>query len=165
MVQKKLLLKGKLKHTGFWNYQQLYNFCFDWLRTEGYKLKEILYNEKIQANGREVIIEWEAKKKVTDYFQNLIKIKWHILGMKDAEVEQDGKKIKTQKGEVAFEYEVSLIKDYEERWEDRPFWKFLRGVYEKHVIRTTVDEYEDRLEDEANDFFSEIKAFLDLQGR
>ena len=85
--------------------------------------------------------------------------------MKDAEVEQDGKKISTQKGEVAIEFKAELVKDYEERWEDNPFWKFLRGLYEKYIIRTTVDEYEDDLEDDVKEMIKDVKAFLQLGGR
>jgi len=88
-----------------------------------------------------------------------------ILGLKDAEVEQDGKKISTNKGEVEIKIRVNLVKDYEERWEDRPFYKFLRGIYERYIIRTTIDEYEDDLEDKSKGYIKEIKAFLNLSGR
>jgi len=92
-------------------------------------------------------------------------LEWHILGMKDAEVEIDGKKVKTNKGEVEIVFKANIIKDYEKRWEDKPFWKFLRSVYEKYVIRETVDEYEDDLEDEVKEMISDIKGFLKIPGR
>jgi ABC-type Fe3+-citrate transport system substrate-binding protein len=92
-------------------------------------------------------------------------LEWHILGMKDAEIEVDGKKVSTQKGEVEIIFKANLIKDYEKRWEDKPFWKFLRSVYEKYVVRETVDEYEDDVEDEAKEMISEFKAFLNIPGR
>ena len=80
--------------------------------------------------------------------------------MKDAEVEVDGKKVSTNKGEIGITFKGIIIKDYEKRWEDKPLWKFLRSVYEKHVIRKTVDEYEDDLEDEVKELISDTKAFL-----
>lgn len=85
--------------------------------------------------------------------------------MKDAEVEQDGKKVSTNKGEVGIVIKATLVRDYEERWEDKPIWKFLRGIYEKYVIRTTVDEYEDSLEDKAKEYLKDMKAFLQIGGR
>ena len=63
------------------------------------------------------------------------------------------------------EFIVDLVKDYEGRWEDEPLWKFLRGTYEKYIIRTTNDEYEDRLEDDALEYIDQIKAFLQLSGK
>jgi len=143
----------------------LYNFCFNWLKDEGYKLKEEEYTEKITSFGKEIILKWEASKKITDYFKHVIKVEWHILGMKDAEVEQDGKKVSTNKGEVKITIKATLVRDYEERWEDRPFYKFLRGVYEKYIIRETREEYESDLENKAKEYIKEIKAFLNLAGR
>lgn len=165
MAEKKEVYKQKIKQTGYWNYKELYNFCFNWLKDEGYRLKEKEYIEKISTLGKEIILKWEAEKKITDYFKHVIEVKWHILGMKDAEVEQDGKKVATNKGEVGITITANLVRDYEERWEIRPFYKFLRGIYEKYVIRATREEYEKDLEEKAKDYIKEIKAFLNLSGR
>jgi len=165
MAEKKEVYKQKIKQKGYWNYTDLYNFCFNWLKDEGYKLKEKEYVEKISSFGKEIILRWEASKKITDYFKHVIHVEWHILGMKDAEVEQDGKKVSTNKGEVGITIKASLVRDYEEKWENNPFYKFLRGTYEKYIIRTTVDEYEDDLEEKTKEYIKEIKAFLQLSGR
>lgn len=165
MSQKKEVYKQKLKQKGYWNYDELYNMAFHWLKDHGFGLKEALYNEKLQANGKEIVITWEAKKKVTDYFVHKITLDWHILGLNDAEVEIDGKKTKTNKGELEITFKGILINDYEQRWEDKPLWKFLRGVYEKYVIRETVDEYEDDIEDDVKELISDMKAFLRIPAR
>jgi len=163
MAQKKQVYKQTFKHTGYWKYSEVYNMMFDWFKLRNYKLKENLYNEKIQTNGKEVLIRWDAERKVTDYFKFQIQSEWHILGMTDTEVEIDGEKTKTNKGEVEIIFKGNLIKDYEKRWEDRPLWKFLRGVYEQYVVRATVDEFEDDLEDEVKEVISDLKAFLKLE--
>ena len=165
MALKSNVLKQKIKQVGYWNFKDLYNFSFEWLEDHGYKVSEDEYTEKEKEGGKELNIEWVANKKVTDYYKNTIKVKWHILYMTDAEIERDGKKEKTNKGEVKMEFIVDLVKDYEERWEDEPLWKFLRGTYEKYIIRTTNDEYEDRLEDDALEYINQIKAFLQLSGK
>jgi hypothetical protein len=165
MAEKKEVFKQKIKTKGYWNYADVYNFCFNWLKDEGYSVSESEYVEKISSFGKEIMLNWEASKKVTDYFQQKIIVSWHILGMKDAEVEQDGKKVSTNKGEIAITIKANLIRDYEERWEDKPFNKFMRGIYEKYIIRTTVEEYEGDLEDKGNEYVKEIKAFLNLSGR
>ena len=97
MAQKEEVYKEKMKQKGHWNYTELYNMLFEWLKDSNYKLSEDLYNEKLQANGKEVIIRWTAGRKITDYFKFQIKLDWHILGMKDAEVEIDGKKVSINK--------------------------------------------------------------------
>lgn len=140
-------------------------FLFRLVEEEGYNVQEKEYVEKLSSFGKEITLNWEASKKVTDYFKYVINVKWHILGMKDAEVEQDGKKVSTNKGEVAITIQATLVRDYEERWENKPIWKFLRGIYEKYVIRTTMDEYEEDLEDTAKEYLRDVKAFLQIGGR
>lgn len=165
MAIKNTVFKESIKHKGYWNFSELYNFCFDFLKDEGFTVKETNYTEKISGAGKEIIIEWDSGKKVTDYFKNHIKVNWHILGMKDAEVEVDGKKETVNKGEVKITVEAMIEKDYEDKWENKPLWKFLRGVYESYIIRTTVEEYEDRLADVAAEYVAQIKSFLQLSGK
>ena len=165
MAEKNTVFKESIKHKGYWNFTDLYGFCFDFLKDEGFSVKEKNYTEKISSFGKEIVIEWDAWKKVTDYFKNHIKVNWRVLVLKDAEVERDGKKESTNKGEVKITIEGMLENDYEDRWESKPFYKFLRGIYEKYIIRTTIDEYEDRLIDVTVKFVAELKSFLQLSGR
>jgi hypothetical protein len=160
MAQKKQIYKEKLTQVGYWNYEEVYNMLYIWLKDHGYALSEDSYKEKLSSGGKEVLIGWTAKRPVTDYFLYQITLDWHILTMKDAEVEIDGKKTKTNKGELGIVFKGTIIKDYEQRWEDKPIYTFLRGLYEQYIIRTTVDEYEDDLEDETKDLISDLKAFL-----
>ena len=163
MSQKKEVYKETFKHTGYWKYSEVYDFMFNWFKSHGYKIQEDLYNEKIMSIGKEVIAKWKGEKKITDYFKFSIQTNWHILGMTDTEIEIDGKKKKTNKGEVEIIFKGTIVKDYEKRWEDNPFWKFFRGVYEKFVIRSTVEEYEDDLEDDVRETIGDLKAFLQLE--
>jgi len=147
MAEKKEVYAQSIKQKGFWNFKELYDFCFEWFNDESYGLKEKEYTERISNLGKEIILKWEASKEVTDYFKNVIEVNWHILGMKDAEIERDGKKENTNKGEVKITLKASIVRDYEENWEKKPMWKFMRGIYEKYIIRTTIDQYEKRLTD------------------
>lgn len=160
MGQKSTVYKEKITQVGYWNYGDVYAMLYNWLKDNGYGISEGSYKEKLAGNGKEILIEWEASKKVTDYFKYKISLSWHILGLKDAEVEIDGKKTKTNKGELEIVFKGEIINDYEKRWEDSPGWKFLRGIYEKYVIRSTIDEYEDDLEDDVRAIISDLKSFL-----
>ena len=165
MAEKKEVLKQVVKHIGFFHFRDLYNFCYEWIKDEGYMIAEDQYTEKLSADGKELIIVWTAKKKVSDYFMNIIILKWHILRMTDAEVEINGKKQKTNKGEVKITFTGELVRDYEKRWEDNPFYKFLRGFYDRYIIRTTMDKYEDQLEDKTKEYINQVKSFLVLEGK
>jgi hypothetical protein len=165
MAEKDNVFKQALKHKGFFNYTELYNFCFNWFKENRYKLFEDAYTEKLSSFGKEIVIKWTAKKKVSDYFKEEIKIDWHILGLNDAEIMVGEKKEKTNKGEVGMKIAADLVRDYEENWDKTPFYKFLRGIYDKYIIRNTKDLYEDRLTDATSDFYNDVKSFLNLEGK
>jgi hypothetical protein len=165
MVEKSLLFSQSLKHVGFWNFKDLYNFCFEWLKNEGYIVSEDDYQEKITDRGKEIIIKWTVWRKISDYFKYEIKVDWHILGMQDAEVKRGEKTEKTNKGEVKFTFKPFLVRDYESRWEVSPLYKFFRGIYDNYIVRTTIDDYEDRLIDKTISFIEQIKAFLVLESK
>ena len=85
--------------------------------------------------------------------------------MKDVEVEKDGDKLTMQKGSLEIAITTTLVKDYESRWEDVAFLKFLRGVYDRYIIRGRVESYEDKAFGDADEFLSQTKAFLALEGK
>lgn len=165
MADKNEVMKESLKHNGFFSYRDLYNFCYAWLKNEGYKLSEDEYLEKVAGSSKEVKIKWKASKKVTDYYKNVIEMKWHILGLTDVEAVENGKTIKTQKGEVKIVFEATLERDYEDNWDKRPFWKMMRAIYDKYIMRTTQDEFERKLAEKTISYIEEVKAFLNLEGR
>lgn len=165
MVEKDVLFKQKVKHTGIFDFKETYRILYEWLVDQGYDLNEKTYKEVIGAGGaKEIEIEWEATKKVSDYFKFMLEIKWHPLGVKDVEVEIDGVKQKMQKGQFEIEVKSTLLKDYEERWSNRPFFKFIRGLYDKYIIKERIESYEGRLIGEMDEFVAQCKSFLALTG-
>lgn len=165
MVEKDNVFSSKIKQLGIFHFKEFYRFCFMWLVDKGYWVVEKLYSEKIYPTGKEVEIEWQATKKISDYFRNNLNIKWRILGMTEVEVEKDGKKLKMNKGEPEIRMQATLEKDYENRWEDKPFFKFLRGMYDRYIIRGRIEYYEDKIYEEADEFLAQAKAFLAAEGQ
>lgn len=156
------IAKQTIKKKGYWNYSELYGFCFNWLKDNGYSVKEGEYVEKLSDFGKEIQLKWEGGRRVTDYFKFVIKVEWHILGMNDAVIERDGKQEKTNKGEIKLSISADLVKDYEDNWDKKPMIKFMRGIYDKYIIRTTIDNYEDVLKDDFKEYVNQIKSFLEL---
>jgi hypothetical protein len=164
MVEKDNIFSGKIKHGGVFDFKEFYRFCYMWFIDKDYWLVEKEYTEKIGAGGKEVVIAWEARKKVSDYFRFLIKVDWRILGMKKVEVENQGQKIEMDKGMLEIKVSVTLEKDYEAKWENHPFMKFFRGIYDKYIIAARIDSYEGKIFSESDEFLSQAKAFLALEG-
>jgi len=165
MAEKDQIFSEKVKYTGIWDFKEVYRFLYDWFVDQGYKILEKGYSEKIKPDGKEIEIKWEAKRKISDYFRFLIKADWRILGMTEVEVQKEGAKVKMNKGYIEIKFTAILEKDYEHRWENTAFVKFLRGVYDRYLIRGRIDSYEDKLLGEADEVIAQTKSFLTIEGQ
>ena len=115
MAEKDTIFAGKIKQTGLFDFKDFYSFTYDWLLEEGYDLTEKAYNEKVAGDSKDIEIQWDATKKVSDYFKFQIQASWKILGMKTVEVDKNGKKVKIQSGQVEIKFKAVLQKDYEKK--------------------------------------------------
>ena len=165
MPEKDKIYETKVKRSGIFDFKDLYQFVYKWLLEEEYNLTEKKYIESVKGDSKDIEIIWEAFRKVSDYFKFQLRLSWRILGLTDIEAEKDGKKIKTNKG--SFEIKISgiLVKDYQNTWEKTPSMKFLRGIYDKYIIKSRIESYEGKLIEEINDLSEEIKAFLTIEGK
>ena len=166
MPEKDNLFSNKVKFTGVVNFGDFYKFCYDWQTEElKYIVSEDKYSEKLVEEGKNLEIEWTAFRKITDYFKFEIKTVWKVLGLTKVETTQNGVKVKADKGIIEINVKGNLVKDYQGRFEKTAFQKFLRGIYEKWVIPSRVDEYEDKLISNCEEFINQAKAYLDLTGK
>ena len=166
MPEKENVFSSKIKYDGLFSFKEFYKFCYDWLVDEADLLvKEEKYSEKLSGNSKNIEIEWVGTKKLTDYFKSEVKVNFRIIGLTEVELTNDGQKIKTNKGSVEIKISGNLIRDYQGKMEKTASQKFMRGIYEKWIIPSRIDEYEDKLGGTCDDFLTQAKAYLDLEGK
>lgn len=163
-MEKDKITETKVKRAGLFDFKELYQFVYRWLNEEGYDTDETKYIEEVTGDSKKVEILWEANKKITDYFKIYMKLAWRIIGLKSVEVEQNGKKVKMNTGVFEVKITGTLIRDYMGTWDNTPIMKFLRGVYDKYIIRATVEKYEVKVFGDTEDLAEQIKAFLTIEG-
>ena len=167
MAEKEEIFSSAITYKGNFNFREFYQFAFDWVTEQigMANLSEGLYSEKINGDSKDIDIEWTGSIKLTDYFKFQIKAKYKIIALKKAEIVQDGVKISTNNGQVKLTVKGTLIRDYEGKFETGPKNKFLRSIYEKWVIPSRINQMEDKIAGDCDEFLSQAKAFLDLEGR
>ncbi len=166
MPEKDKLFSSKIKYSGLVNFEDFYKFCYDWLKDEtGLNLAEDKYSEKISGDAKNLEIEWTGTKELTDYFKFEAKVSFRIIGLTNVEITQDGKKIKMNKGTIEITIKGTLLRDYKGKFEKTAVQKFLRGIYEKSVIPSRVEQFQDKIIGDCDEFLSQAKAYLDLIGK
>lgn len=167
MAEKDKLVSNKIKYDGIFSFKDFYKFCYDWLSEEtGLLLSEKKYKEKLSGDSKNIEIEWSGLKEVSDYFKFEIEIKFNILGLSNVEATNSGgKKVKTNKGSIEVGIKGTLVRDPKGRFEKNGFLKFLRGVYEKMIIASRIEQMEGKIISDCDEFLAQAKAYLDLEGK
>jgi len=166
MVEKDTILREQVWYVGITKVKDVYNYAYDYLRREDFVVTEEKYKEVVKGDEKELEIKWIATKKITDYFRANIEFFWKILGMKEVEVEINGKKKKMDKvSELSIKMKGVLEKDYSSKWGPTGTQKFIKEVYHKYVIPQRTDQMENKVRDYVQYLKDEIKAFMELTGK
>jgi len=165
--EKETIFSSTIKHVGIFSFTDFYKFCYEWIKEETGMdpLTETKYEEKLKGDEKEIVVEWKGEKKLTDYFRFDAEVKFEIRALKNIEIEQSGKKIKTNDGSVKINIKGILVRDYKGKFEMSAFRKFLRSIYEKWVIPARIEEYEGKIAGSCDEFLSQAKSYLDLEGK
>jgi len=155
-----------VKYAGVFDFKEFYQFCFKWLKNEiDLTVVEDEYEEKVKGSEKELKIKWTGTSKVSDYFHYQVKVEFEIKRLAEVEINQGGRKIKTNQGEIKIKMKGIIDKDPKGQFDSTATTKFWRGIYETFIIPSRIKEYEDRLIDKCDEFLGQAKAFLDLEGR
>ena len=166
MAETNTVFSSTIKYNGIFSFPEFYKFCYEWLTEEtGLNIVEDKYEEKLAGESKNMVVMWSGKRKLTDYFRFDIKVKFNIGGLTNIEINQGGIKVKTNKGSVTLSVKGILVRDYEGKFERNALNKFLRGIYEKWVITSRIEEFEDKIAGDCDEFLSQTKAYLDLEGK
>jgi len=166
MSEKETIFSSKIKNTGIFSFRDFYKFCHQWLTDEAnLSVSEDKYKERLKGNTKDIEIVWTCIRKITDYFMFEVKVKFVIDNLTDVELSQEEAKIKTNKGAVEVEVKGNLVRDYDGKFEKTGFSKFTRGIYEKWVIASRIEQFENKLAGDCDEFLNQAKAWLDLEGK
>ena len=152
----------RLSYEGVFKVQDLYKMIDTWLREKGYDKREKKMAEKVAPDGK--FIEWEMEpwKKITDYAKIVIKLRILMSDIKEVDIDIDNTKVRMNQGKADFVFDGFMETDYENRWESKPLFYFLRTLFDKFVFKPYTTGYYNNVLDDVNDLHSRIKAFLNL---
>jgi len=166
MAEKDKIFSSKIKYNGIVNFADFYKFCYDWLKEEaGFAIIEDKYAEKLAGDSKNIDVEWTGVRDLSDYFKFETKIVFKVIGLTNIEIGEGNKKIKTNKASVEISIKGTLVKDPKGKFEKTWFEKFVRGIYEKTVIPSRIEQMETKVKGDCDEFLAQAKAYLDLEGK
>ena len=152
----------RLSYEGIFKVAELYKLIDGWLREKWYDKREKGMSERVTKDSKFVEWEMEPWKKITDHSKIVIKLRAIMTDIKEIEVQVDKKPVKMNQGKIDFVFDGFLETDYENRWESKPLFYFLRMMFDKYIFKPYTSGHYSNVIDDVNDLHARIKSFLNL---
>jgi len=127
---------------------------------------ETLYSENvfqrgIHHGGKEMWIWWRAQKhhegRESKYFLNTLDLDWHCSYIQDTEIVHQGKKMRTQTGEIEMFFRGRIISDLDQKWEHNWLLKHVKYIFEERIMHAHIEKREKDL------WRDKVKSYLKLR--
>jgi len=145
-----------LKYSCIYDLDALLGAARGWFKTMKYFVVDAEHTEAVKSSGKEIIIVWKPTKNVNDYVQFQFEFEISISKEFDVLVEEDGRKVKKQQGDMEIRFKNAMSKNYRQTFRGAGK-EFLRRTYEKYLIRSELDDYRKKLGIEGEEFWTLIK--------
>ncbi len=126
-----------VQYKGILDMQDLYGSIADFFRQKKFKFYEKQQRlRKPGPFGAEILYQFEARRKVEDYYEWVVNVNIETFDMRDVEVVlKDGTKKKMTKGRIWVQLYGACITDYEKLWEKSAFLAQLKSFYNKYIVK------------------------------
>ena len=152
----------RIKYEGLFNAEELYRLIDKWLNEKAFDKRELRNQEHVKPDGKYVELILMPWKKITDYARHVFRIEIRMHHLKEVTVERDGRRFKMNQAKLDIIMDGYLDTDYEDRWENKPFYFFMRTLFDKFIYRTYSTQFEELLVENMMQLHQTIKAFLNL---
>src|SRR3989344_3179423 len=152
----------RIKYEGLFNATELYKLIDKWLNEKAFDKRELRNQEHVKPDGKYVELVLMPWKKISDYARHVIRLEIRVFNLKDVVIERDGQRVKMNQGRMDILMDAYLDTDYEDRWEQKPFYFFMRTLFDKFIYRTYSTQFEELLVENVTQLHTVMKSFLNL---
>jgi len=158
-----IVIQDRFSYEGLFVISELYKMIDDFFEEKGYDKLEQKNAEVVRDDGvRFIEIILRPWKKITDYAQNIIKMRMIIENAKEVEVKKEGVKTRAHHGKVSFVFDVWMSNDHEERWAKNTMLSIIRIMFERFFMKHYTKQYIAECLDDYKMLIYQIKTYLNM---
>jgi len=162
MGEKRELDKKKISYQGLFKAPELYKAIREWGDEHGYEVKEEKHTEIVVEKGKEVKVPLALEKKASDYVKFHLKVSVELKELEDVMITKGKGKERLNKGNVDLGMKAVIETDYDNKWEKKPMFMFLKGLHDKFLRKSEVESFEKELKSNLLNLYDELRAHLNL---
>ena len=151
-----------IKYSGLFNINKIHKFLIEWIKQNGFIMFEGMTQEQVFTNEKQLTYNYKPYKNFTDFAKAVIYLDVSMNNITDVTIEEDNKKKKMQKGNIEISVTGFIETDYENKWETKPFYYFLKIVFEKFFLGGHRSYYESFVKKSCQTLYEDTKAMLNI---
>ena len=167
----RLVERFEVEFENVFHFKNLYKMVHEeWMPKWGFESyggrgePETLYFDKtLDSGAKEYHIWWRMQRVENAYFKFFIKLDFQGLNMTTVEVMHEGKKVKTNRGDMIIRIEAWLLLDYQDEWAKHGILKRFKKKFQGFWHRKMVEQKRKDLIVVAYDLQNSIKQYFELQ--
>ena len=160
MAEKVAIIPGLvIKQNAQFNMIDFYHSLKAWFELNRYNLVETQYEEKTVNAKKNLSIKWTGTKEIDDYTQFEVGVGISLGNYEIISTEKE----KLASGALKIKFSSKMVTDYEDKWSNKPFMKFMRDVADKYFSTEKSEVYKKELKNDTYGIYNKAKSFLNLQ--
>jgi len=163
MVEKKVVVDGlRLSYSGPFDVVEFYKAIEDWVSEKGMQRELKKKLEHVTPDGKK--LEWFAEcwKDLADYAKSVVRVRALFNNVKDIEIVRDKEKRKLNYGNVLIIFDGFLETDIEARWQQKPWFYFLRAIVDKFIYKFWTEKFDGGIRKDVYELHGRLKKFFEL---
>ena len=158
MAEEQQVIKVSINKQSIFKFKDFYDFYYNLVTSLGFDIFEDTFFRK----GDNTAFEWTCTKDVDDYTKYKIWSKCKVLKAKTVKVKREGIPETMEKADVSVVAKGKIVTDWQNRWGANPLTKFLKGLFDKYLLKSTFDSRKKEIIGIVNLIENELKSFFDL---
>lgn len=164
----------RVKYKDVFHMKNFYRFIHEWVKEEGYLdeyesdeyIEKLNLDKRSNITGHEIWLWWRTEKKpaqASTYYKYHLWIDYHIVGLEEFEIMYEGKKFKTNRGEVELHLTGFMETDVGGRWKKHWFLRHFERLYYRRIMKKQWDMHRLELIRDTYRLQEAVKGFLELK--
>jgi len=155
--------KDRITYEGIFSVAELYRLIDEWLLDKDYTKRHPKHVESAKPEGKFVDVTLRPYKNLSDYANSDLTIQLQFSNIKDVTIEtSEGTKQKLNQGKVLVTISANLETDYEEKWESKPIFLFIRTIYDKYIYKPITGGFQKQIREDVEQLKDNISGYLNL---
>lgn len=148
-------------YTGLFDYNELFALINNFFEQAGYDKRIGNSTNNMSDDKKEVIVGLKIWKPISEYIKYNVSVNISAK-YKDIEIRIDDKPRIVQDGKVTVSISGAVITDYQNSWEYKPEYFFLRTLFNKFIYKVKMTDWDGILKNQLNHLKAETSSYLNL---